>query len=425
MGRTGSIPLTARRVDTESQPGYHADGACPGLYLQVATAAGGLSRSWLFRYTSPTTGKRREMGLGPVSVRRLADARNTVTGYRSKLLAGIDPIDDRDAERARNRIERAKLVTFDQAAAACIEAKAPEWSNAKHSMQWTNTLATYASPALGSLPINSITTEAIYHLLQPIWLKKTETATRVRQRIEVVWDWAKARGYCDGENPARLKGALGELLPKAQKVKRVVHHPALPYQQIGQFVTDLRNLGGAGPLAFELLILTATRTNEVTAAEWNEIDIDAKVWTIPGERMKAGKEHRVPLSPRAIQILGALRGTGSTKFVFPGHSVAKGGHLSNGVFLAIMKKLPQYCEYTPHGFRSTFRDWASETTGFANETIELALAHVIANKTEAAYRRQDQLEKRRKLMELWGTYVGNPLNSSEVVTFNRPKQSGR
>lgn len=376
----------------------------------------------MFRYTSPTTGKRREMGLGPVSARRLAEARNIVTGYRSKLLAGIDPIDDRDAQRVRNRTERAKLVTFDQAAAACIEAKAPEWSNAKHSLQWTNTLATYASPALGSLPINSITTEAIYQLLQPIWLKKTETATRVRQRIEVVWDWAKARGYCDGENPARLKGALGELLPKAQKVKRVVHHPALPYQQTSQFVADLRNLGGAGPLAFELLILTATRTNEVTAAQWDEIDINAKVWTIPGERMKAGKEHRVPLSPRATQILLALRGSGSSQYVFPGHSIAKGGHISNGVFLAIMKKLPQYSAYTPHGFRSTFRDWASETTGFANETIELALAHVIANKTEAAYRRQDQLEKRRKLMELWDAHVGTPLSSSQVIAFNRPNK---
>ena len=359
------------------------------------------------------------MGLGPVSVRRLAEARNIVTGYRSKLLAGIDPIDDRDAERARNRIERARLVTFDQAAAACLKAKAPEWSNAKHSMQWTNTLATYASPTLGSLPINSITTEAIYQLLQPIWLKKTETATRVRQRIEVVWDWAKARGYCDGENPARLKGALGELLPKAQKVKRVVHHPALPYQQIGQFIADLRNLGGAGPFAFELLILTATRTNEITAAEWDEFDLDNKVWTIPSERMKAGKEHRVPLTPRAAQIVLTMRGSGSPKYVFPGHSIAKGGHLSSGAFLAIVKKLPRDCEYTPHGFRSTFRDWASETTGFANETIELALAHVIANKTEAAYRRQDQLEKRRKLMELWETYLSTTNQTATVTALTK------
>jgi integrase len=365
------------------------------------------------------------MGLGPVSVRRLADARSLVTGYRSKLLDGIDPIDDRHAERAKKRIERAKLVTFDQAAAACIEAKAPEWENAKHSMQWTNTLATYASPAIGSLPINSITTEAIYQLLQPIWLKKTETATRVRQRIEVVWDWAKARGYCDGENPARLKGALGELLPKAQKVKRVVHHPALPYQQIRQFVADLRTLGGAGPLAFELLILTATRTNEVTAAEWDEFDLQTKVWTIPGERMKAGKEHRVPLSLRATQILLTMRGSGSPEYVFPSHSIAKGGHLSNGVFLAIMKKLPQYCDYTPHGFRSTFRDWASETTGFANETIELALAHVISNKTEAAYRRQDQLEKRRKLMELWEMYLSTPNQTATVTALTQAKAKNR
>jgi integrase len=172
-------------------------------------------------------------------------------------------------------------------------------------------------------------------------------------------------------------------------------------------------------LAFELLILTATRTSEVTAAQWGEFDLNNNVWTIPGERMKAGKEHRVPLSPRAIQILGALRGTGSIKYVFPGHSIAKGGHLSNGAFLAIMKKLPQYCEYTPHGFRSTFRDWASETTGFANETIELALAHVIVNKTEAAYRRQDQLEKRRKLMELWEMYLSTPNQTATVTALTK------
>ena len=407
MGRIAAKPLSVRRVETETQAGYYADSTAPGLYLQVSEGVTGTGRSWIFRYTSPTTQKRREMGLGPVTVRRLADVRSIVLGYRAQILAGQDPLDEREAARVANSLARAKQMTFEQAAAECIKAKSPEWRNPKHRLQWINTLATYAHPYLGKVPVNLLTTEAVYEALKPIWQEKTETATRVRQRIEMVWDWAKARGYCSGENPARLRGGLGELLPKSQKIKRVKHHPALPFKQINGFIKDLRAIGGSGPLAFEFMILTATRTNEVIAARWGEIDLQAKVWTIPGDRMKAGKEHRVPLSTRAVQILKVMEKGKTSEYVFPGNSVSKGRHLSNGIFLSILKRMKGYEDITPHGFRSTFRDWAAETTTFANETLELALAHAISSQTEASYRRQDQLEKRRLLMQAWAVFVGS------------------
>ncbi|CAM8635546.1 XerC Integrase [Burkholderiales bacterium] len=343
--------------------------------------------------------------MGPVAVRKLADARTIALGYRSQILAGLDPLDERDATRLANTNARAKQVTFEQAATDCIKAKSPEWKNAKHCSQWTNTLAEYAYPTLGKVPIHLLTTEAIYEALKPIWLEKTETATRVRQRIEVVWDWAKARGYCSGENPARLKGGLGELLPKSQKVKRVKHHAALPFKQIHEFIKALRTHRGVGPMAFEFMVLTATRTGEVVRAKWDEIDLTTKVWTIPGERMKAGKEHRVPLSTRAVEILKVMKKGQINDYIFSSHSKSTSTHISTGVFLAIIKKMEPYKQYTPHGFRSTFRDWAAETTSFANETLELALAHVITNQTEASYRRQDQLPKRVLLMQRWCDFI--------------------
>jgi len=405
VGRIAAKPLTTRRVETESRPGYYADSTAPGLYLQVSNGTSGTGRSWIFRYTSPTTRRRREMGMGPVAVRKLADARSIALGYRSQILAGLDPLDEREATRLANTTARAKQFTFEQAAADCIKAKSPEWKNAKHCSQWSNTLAEYAYPTLGKVPIHLLTTEAIYEALKPIWLEKTETATRVRQRIEVVWDWAKARGYCSGENPARLKGGLGELLPKSQKVKRVKHHAALPFKQIHEFIKALRTRKGVGPLAFEFMVLTATRTGEVVRAKWDEIDLTTKVWTIPGGRMKAGKEHRVPLSTRAVEILKVMKKGQINDYVFSSHSKNTSTHISTGLFLAIIKKMEPYKQYTPHGFRSCFRDWAAETTSFANETLELALAHVIVNQTEASYRRQDQLEKRHRLMQEWATFT--------------------
>lgn len=364
-----------------------------------------ITRSWVFRYTSPTTRKRRELGLGSTLTRKLADARALSGELRLKVLNGIDPKDERDKTRALAITARAQQINFDEALRQCMDAKSAEWKNIKHGQQWQNTLTTYASPLLGKLPVNLITTDLVYKVLQPIWHTKTETATRVRQRIETVLDWCKARGYCQGENPARLKGALGQLLPKSQKIKKVEHHPALPYQRANEFVIALRKLSGMTPLALEFIVLTACRTGEVAAARWEEFDFSTNVWTVPAERMKAGREHRVPLCTRSIEILMLLKDKAQNEFVFPSHSIQKDTHMSLGSCLVAMKRMPGFEGYTPHGLRSTFRDWAAETTNFANETLELALAHTIQNKAEAAYRRQDQLEKRAKLMQQWQTFI--------------------
>ena len=310
-------------------------------------------------------------------------------------------------------------ITFDEATKQCMSTKAVEWKNIKHGQQWQNTLATYASPVLGLIPVNLITTELVYRVLQPIWLTKTETATRVRQRVETVLDWCKARGYCNGDNPARLKGALGELLPKSQKIKKVVHHPALPYQRANEFVIALRAKNNVTSLAMEFMLLTACRTGEVVGAKWNEIDFDAKLWTVPAARMKAGKEHRVPLCKRAVQILLGMKSQAQNEYVFPSHSIEKNSHMSAGSCLVAMKKMDSFKGYTPHGLRSTFRDWASNTTSFANETLELALAHNIKDKSEAAYRRQDQIDKRAKLMQLWQSYVDAPASNANVTQLKR------
>jgi integrase len=335
------------------------------------------------------------------------------------VLDGYDPKDERDRKRAEAVAQRAHRITFDEAVNKCIETKSLEWKNIKHGQQWINTLTTYASPLLGKQPVELISTDLVYKVLEPIWVTKTETATRVRQRIEVVLDWCKARGYLKGENPARLKGGLGELLPKAQKIKKVEHHAAVPYAQIHDFVQTLRSLKGTAPLALEFALLTAARTGEVVAAKWDEIDTATKVWTAPAERMKAGREHRVPLCSRAMEILHTMKAAQQNDYVFPGHSITKHPHLSTGAFLAVMKRTGQYAQYTPHGLRSTFRDWASETTQFSNETLELALAHTIKNKAEAAYRRQDQLEKRARWMQQWQQFVESPPKVGRVLTLQR------
>ena len=419
VGRTAAKALSARQVDTETRVGYHADGPHTGLYLQVTSSGGQFTRSWIFRYTSPTTLKRRELGLGSTRTRKLADARALSAELRLMVLNGLDPKDERDKERALAISRRATQITFDEAVGKCLETKSLEWKNIKHGQQWHNTLATYASPLLGKIPVDQITTELVHRVLEPIWIKKTETATRVRQRIEVVLDWCKARGYCKGDNPARLKGALGELLPKSQKIKKVEHHAAIPYPQINEFVVALRKEGGSAPLALEFMLLTATRTGEVVAAKWSEVDFDSRVWTVPAERMKSGKEHRVPLSKRAVEILQVMSAAKQNEYIFPGHSVAKNSHMSTGTCRMVMKRMGKFSQYTPHGLRSTFRDWAAETTSFANETLELALAHTISNKAEAAYRRQDQLEKRAKLMQLWQQHVDTTPVTTKLLPLKR------
>lgn len=399
-----------------NQPGWYADPETRGLYLRVFEGADGPSRSWLYRFTSPVSGKRRAMGLGSLEICSLANARQKSLGLRRAIFDGIDPIDQRQEKKLSLKESDLNSITFQEAANKCIKTKQAEWSNSKHKDQWVSTINTYALPIIGRMRVDQITTSHIVKLLEQeikkkngeiegsFWKVRTETATRLRQRIEVILDWCKAHKYISGDNPARYQGALCHLLPKASKIKKVVHHPALPYQRIGEFVKDLRQHTGYSACALELLILTATRTSEVIEARWSEFDLEAKVWIIPADRMKAGKEHRVPLNRRAMEILDYLKTIRVNSYLFPS-SLHKERALSNMALLSMMRKMPKYADFVPHGFRSTFRDWAAETTEYSNETVELALAHTIQNKVEAAYRRQDQLEKRVCLMSDWEGFI--------------------
>ena len=390
---------SARSVETVNEVGYHR---CDrGLYLQVA---GSGTKSWLFRYKSPVTAKQREMGLGSLNLVPLAAARDIAVECRRQVLSGLDPLEERGRIKRVRQLEQARSITFQEAAEQCIASKKPEWKNAKHAQQWTNTLRAYAYPAFGTLSVSDLDTDLVLKAIEPIWISKAETASRVRQRIETVWDWARARKYVEGENPARLRGHLDKILAKTAKVKQVKHHAAVPYKEIATFITKLRGRKGSSALAMEFMILSAGRTGEVRGARWQEIDFTAKVWIISAGRMKAGKEHRVPLCERALEILNSIKSNRNPdEFVFPGWKAGTG--LSDGAMLALLKKM-DVGPYTPHGFRSTFRDWAAdEAHQFSNETVELALAHTIKNKAEAAYRRGDQLERRRELMATWSHYI--------------------
>lgn len=411
--------FTARGIASITIPGYYSDPESKCLYLQVSSTTKGVSRSWIFRYTSPVTHKRREMGLGCIEICSLANARIKALNLRITIHEGIDPIEERRAKKNSNRETYEHSITFENAATKCINTKKVEWTSVKHQDQWTTTIEKFVNPLIGKLRVDQINTSHIIKVLEQdiknrdgdiegsFWNVRTETATRVRQRIEVILDWCKAHQYMKGENPARYQGALSHLLPKASKIKKSTHHPALPFQRIREFIAELRQHSGFSAYALELLILTATRSSEVIKAQWDEFDLDVKVWTIPAERMKAGKEHRVPLNTRAIEILEHLKKIRVNTHLFPS-TLHKGACLSNMALLSMMRKMPKYANYVPHGFRSTFRDWAAETTNYPNETVELALAHTIKNKAEAAYRRQDQLEKRFLLMNQWGNYIDNP-----------------
>ena len=390
---------SARSVETVTEPGYHR---CDrGLYLQVARSG---TKSWLFRYKSPVTAKQREMGLGSLNLISLATARNMTLECRRQVLSGLDPLEERARSKRARQLAQARSITFKQAAEHCIASKTPEWKNAKHAQQWTNSLTAYAYPVFGTLYISDLDTDLVLKAIEPIWISKAETASRVRQRIETVWDWARARKYVEGENPARLRGHLDKILAKTAKVKRVKHHAAVPYKQIGPLIKKLRGRKGSSALALEFMILTAARTGEVRGARWQEIDLSTKVWIIPADRMKASKEHRVPLCDRAVEILNSIKSNRNPDgYVFPGWKAETG--LSDGAMLTLLRKM-DVGPYTPHGFRSTFRDWAAEEAHeFSNETVELALAHTIKNKAEAAYRRGDQLERRRALMLAWSEYI--------------------
>jgi integrase len=382
--------LNARAVTALSRPGRHADGG--GLYLSISTNGG---RRWVYLFRR--NGKMREMGLGSASVVTLARARELASAARDTVSRGLDPIETRGLHSERSK-------TFSECSALFIEDNKSGWSNAKHADQWANTLKTYADPVIGRMAVADIATTHIIKILNPIWTTKTETASRVRSRIEAVLDWARVHGLREGENPARWRGHLDQLLPRRSKVARVQHHPALPFTALPDFLIDLRTMEGVAPLALEFTILTAARTNETIGATVSEFTTGT--WIIPGERMKGGREHRVPLVPRSLAILEAL---GIRLWDNRDEPAFIGGRkdepLSNGAMLAVLDRMGRG-DVTVHGFRSTFRDWASETTPFSNEVVEMALAHSIPNKSEAAYRRGDLFDKRRALMNLWADYCG-------------------
>ena len=404
-------PFSVKAIETWSKPGNYGDGN--GLYLQVARAApGAVSKSWTFRYRDRATHKLREMGLGPLDLVTLAEARAKALEMRKGLLVGVDPSAAKAAKVAQVILEAAKAMTFDQAAKQCIDGKRPGWKSEKHAEQWTNTLATYASPVIGSLPVAAIDLPLVRKVLDPIWATKNETASRVRQRLEAVLSWATVSKYRTGENPARWKGHLDQLLSKPSKVQEVQHHPALPYAEIGAFTALLKVQKGVAAVALEFLILTATRTGEVIGATWDEIDLNKRLWTIPKERMKADKEHLIPLSPRAVEIIKDLAKAKLGGYVFPGGKLDQ--PLSNAAMLALLKRMGR-ADITSHGFRSTFRDWAGEQTSFAREVIEAAMSHQLKDKAEAAYARGTMPERRRKLMEAWAQYCGTLKTNADNV----------
>jgi len=389
------------------EPGLYPDGG--GLYLQVTRGVDGdARRSWVLRFRT-IAGKPREMGLGSVLDVALADARVDADAARKLVRKGLDPIEEKKLARKEAIAEAVRAMTFKQCAEAYIAAHEASWKNPKHRQQWSRTLETYAYPVFGDLPVGSIDVALVTKVLDPIWQTKTETAARVRGRIESVLDWASVRGLRDGANPARWRGHLQRALPARSKVQRVRHHPALPYVELPAFVDQLRARRSLSARALEFLILTATRTSETTAAEWCEFDFKDGVWTIPSQRMKAGREHRVPLSRRALTLLRELKLLGDPRWVFPGN---KGNsHLSNMAMLQIIRGMDRPT-LTVHGFRSTFRDWTAEQTDFPREVAEAALAHAIGDKVEAAYRRGDLFEKRRALMRAWAEFAEGNVGAS-------------
>jgi len=396
-------PLDVKRL---KKPGIHSVGGVAGLQLQVKDSG---ARSWLLRIS--IADRRREIGLGGYPDVTLAQARDKARELRAKVDAGLDPVEGRRAAKAALRASAAATITFDEAARRWHRSKRHEYRNEKHAAQVLTTLMTYASPVIGSLPISAVTLAHVVQVLEPIWTCKTETAARLRGRIENVLSWATVSGFRFGENPARWKGNLDAVLPKPGKVSRVSHHNALAIDAVGRFMIALRQVAGMGARALEFAILTAARSGEVRGAAWMEFDLTNAVWTVPASRMKAGREHKVPLSQEAIAILEGLPRFEGSDYAF---SAPRGGALSDMTLSAVLRRMK--VDAVPHGFRSTFRDWASERTAFPSDVAEMALAHAIGNKVEAAYRRGDLFEKRRLLMNQWAEFCG----TSQKVGDLRP-----
>jgi len=412
MPRKLSNALTTLTVKN-AKPGRHADGG--GLHLLVKESG---ARSWVYRFM--LKGKSRDIGLGPAAGQdaiSLSDARDRASALRLKVKAGIDPLEERQREAAQAlaaaQADEIAGITFKAVAEAYVAANEGSWRNDKHRQQWRNTLASYVYPVMGELPVAEIATAHVLKILEPIWQNKPETASRIRGRIETVLDAAKARGYRSGENPARWRGHIAQILPARSRLTRG-HHKAMPYEAIPVFVAQLRTRDAMAALALEFVILTAARTNEVLGATWSEVDLERAIWTIPAARMKAGKEHRVPLSPRAVEILKMVKPLDKAS-LFPAE---KRGKLSTMAMTMLLRRMKQDC--TVHGFRSGFRDWAAECTAYAHEVAEMALAHAIENKVERAYRRGDLFEKRRRLMSDWAGYcAGSGAADAKITPIRR------
>jgi len=389
--------LTVRKIET-AKPGKYGDGA--NLYLVVSETG---AKKWVLRFT--WRGKPKEMGLGSATGVSLADAREKAATARRTIAKGINPIEERKRDGS--------IPTFGEVADDVRQSLSQGFRNEKHKAQWKSTLENYAAP-LRAKPVDIIGTDDVLAVLKPIWTTKAETASRVRARIEKVLDGAKAKGFRDGENPARWRGHLDHLLPRPSKLARG-HHAAMPYEDVAAFIVKLRKREASAAQALELCILTAARSGEILGMQWSEIDLDTKVWTVPANRMKAGREHRVPLSPRAVAILRQLEKLKAGEFVFPGQ--ARNKPLSNMAMEMILRRM-KIENATVHGFRSSFRDWAGNVSNFPREVVETALAHVIGDKAEQAYRRRDALEKRRSLMDDWAAYCTTP-KSGKIISFQR------
>lgn len=406
--------LSPRAVKTLG-PGYHPDGG--NLYLVVTKSkvpGAEHARSWILRYARG--GREVEMGLGSLHTVGLAEARAKARECRALLVEGVDPLAARKARRAQAALDSARAITFEKAAETYIDAHRAGWKNAKHAAQWTNTIEQYATPVLGKVAVADVETPLVVRVLEPIWSKKPETASRLRGRIESILDWATVRGYRVGENPARWKGHLEKLLPKRASIAAVRHHAALPYPAVADFMADLREQDGVAARALEFAILTCARTSEAILARPEEIDVEGALWTVPASRMKAKREHRVPLAPRALAIVKAQIKAGGP-FLFPGGR--KGRPLSNMAMSAVLKRMGRD-SITVHGFRSSFRDWAAEETTHPSELAEMALAHAVGDKVQAAYRRGDLFKKRVALAADWERYCARGPKAN-VLPMRRPK----
>lgn len=395
--------------------GFHAVGGVPGLYLHVL----GGGRSWIYRYSF--AGKRRDLGLGSYGDLTLAEARETAREQRKLVLQGIDPIEARREQGDTRKAAYAGRFTFQQCLDGYLDAHGDGWRNPKHRAQWRTTLETYACPTIGTMNVAAVNTALVLQILEPIWKTKTETATRLRGRIENVLAWATVRKYRQGENPARWKNHLDQLLAKPSKVSTVTHHAALPWREMGGFMVDLRKQEGIGAAALEFAILTAARSGEVRGATWAEFDLPAATWTIPAERMKMKKEHRVPLSVDALAVLARMQECRLGAHVFPG--VKEGKPLSDMSLTAVLRRMERG-KLTAHGFRSAFQDWAAESTSYASQVVEMSLAHAIGNKVEAAYRRGDLFDKRARLMAEWAKFCAKPMQVGEVVQIKGGARHG-